>query len=255
MPVAMSLENTRAFKFVEVDAWDDHIFATKDFIQVVEKYKAHQYLYSYDRTDSVEEYDSFLRPAWWIARIRGDSAKDKIVLLSSFECNELLPVFRVSDEAVLYMYWSRIGQSHDNMLQKKRLYVSGMFDRRPIKLSDEVQINAITGAQYFSSDEEQDAYCKFLGLIPRQKRTDHMNLLFERGIIEPNGFVPMENRQYSKDISECVGQSKFKNNPVQMAIKIVEARHEELRTESHVASILLKDAMAKIKVEKAHRQF
>lgn len=48
----------------------------------------------------------------------------------------------------------------------------------------------------------------------------------------------MEKRQYSEAISNCVGQCKFKDNPVDLAIKLVETHHQTLLKESHVASIL-----------------
>lgn len=218
----MSLKNTKAFGWVDPSVWADHIFVTKDFINVVETFNAKQL--KYDRgSDTVQECDDFLRLIWWIARISDESAKDKIILMSSFECDELLPDFRTSKNAVLYMYWPRTSQSHDNMLQNDRLYVTGMLNRCPIDLSDEVQINTITGAQYFANDEEQDEFCSFLGL------------------------TPLGNRQHSKDISECLRQNKFKTDPVEMAIKIIETHHKEVHTESHVASILLKGVLATIK--------
>lgn len=224
----MSLKNTKMFGFVEGEAlaWADHIYATNDFIKVIQG------------TDY--SYDSYLRPVWWIARVYDDTAIEKvpkILFMSSHECNEFMPEFRSSKNAALYMYRPRISQFHDNLLHNPQLCVSAITQPGKIKLADEVQINVMAGAQYFASDKEQEAYCGFMGLIPR-KRGPALQRAFEAGIIEPNGFVPRDHRQDSTEISALVGNCEFNENPVATTIQIIEAHHEFMRTKSHAASIL-----------------
>lgn len=63
---------------------------------------------------------------------------------------------------------------------------------------------------------------------------------FERGIIQPKGFIPLKYRRASKVIADCVGKSRFKTNPVDLVMKIIDAHHESLAKFSHVACILIR---------------
>lgn len=90
---------------------------------------------------------------------------------------------------------------------------------------------------YFADEKEQNAYCEFLGLIPRPW-TQEQKIAFEDGFIEECGYVPIRKRNYPETISQCVSQCKFKDNPTDLAIKLIKAHHQQLPKDSHVASIL-----------------
>lgn len=231
--IGKSLSHTRLFQICKniEDAWADHLFVTKDFQTVVDL--------QVTDTESSQAYDRFLRPVWWIVRIEDmkKSGKHILVLLSSYECDRLMPSLRQSIKSTLYMYRPRLSKFHSNLLRNIKLQVSGMPKSNVIELNDEVQIAMYSGSMNFADGIEQTAYCGFLGVIPRP-RTSHLESAFENGIIRPNGFVIPENRQYSKEMSNCVGQCKFKENPVDLAIKLIEAYHQALLKDSHVASIL-----------------
>lgn len=207
-------------------AWADNLYATKDFISVIDT--------------TFQSSDEFLRPTWFIARISHRTSKDCFILMSSFETDRLLPLFRKTTKSVLYMFRSRLSQCHSNLLNDVALRVTGMNNHNdPIDLFEQVQIGVYSGSMYFRNAAEQDAYCGFLGLIP-QPRTIELEKAFEEEIISANGFVPKENRKKSKAISLCVGECKFTCNPVELAIKLIEANHQFIRKESHAASILEK---------------
>ncbi|XP_055310983.1 uncharacterized protein LOC129573873 [Sitodiplosis mosellana] len=207
------------------DAWSNNLLVTKDFVQVLSNL-------SYAR-------DEYLRPVWWIARVNTPGSDDYIlVLLSSFECDRLISTFRESQQSVLCMYRSRLSKLHDNLLHQTNLQVTGMTEQiPPINVCDEVQIGIFSGSMYFNNEAEQNAYCSFLGVIPRP-RTEEQEEAFNKGVIKPNGYVTAENRSHSKAISEAVTACKFNKNPVDLAIKLTEAHHHLIRKESHVASIL-----------------
>lgn len=76
-----------------------------------------------------------------------------------------------------------------------------------------------------------------MGLIPLARSREHQKA-FDDGIIKPNGFVPIKNRHVQG--VECISKCKFDESPVALAVKIIDAHHEFLRKESHVASILEK---------------
>lgn len=254
LPVAMALQNTKLFNFVEaeISPWAEHIYVTKDFIEVIE---GSDNLYGYSLFESHSRirkrhkpfaWDYFLRPVWWIACIRDAVGKYKILILSTHECNALLPEFRTSKFATLHMYRARTSQFHSNLLHDKYLCVTGA-SQTGIDLKDEVQISMFAGAQYFGNDKEQDAYCEYLGLIPRPRTNPILQLAFIEGLIQPNGFVPMPNRKRASEIFSCVGNCPFQQNPVSFAIQIISAHHEFIRTESHAASILQKGIKASIR--------
>ncbi|XP_055313653.1 uncharacterized protein LOC129574965 isoform X2 [Sitodiplosis mosellana] len=222
--VGASLSHTKLPHFCRniKNAWGSHLFVTKDYQTVI--------------GSPSKACDEFLRPVWWIAHIKNPFGKNISVLLSSHECDRLLPIFRKSSKSTLIMYRPRLSKLHSNLVHNKRLQVTKMIKNNTIDIQDEVQFEFYSGAMYFQSDDEQNAYCGFLGLIPCP-RTPEQDSAFEEGVIEPKGFVKPRRRKYSEAISNCVGQCKFEENPVDLAIKIIEANHQVLLKESHVASI------------------
>lgn len=100
-----------------------------------------------------------------------------------------------------------------------------------------------------------------LGLIPLP-RSDEIEPYLD-GVIKTKGFVPMHLRHHSP-IKNFVGQCKFIDNPVDFAIKLIDARHfghQSLQKDSHVASILERgkkmdidhqNEAKRIKTEKTH---
>lgn len=233
LSIAKSLSHTRLYQICKniEDAWANHLFVTKDFKTVVD-------LQTTD-TESLQAYDRFLRPVWWIVCIEDmkKNGKHILVLLSSYECDRLLPSLRQSIKSTLCMYRPRLSKFHSNLLHNSNLHVSGKQESNGIDLNDEVQIAMYSGSMNFANEIEQNAYCGFLGVIPRP-RTTQLEAAFKNGIIRPNGFVYPENRRSSEEISNCVGQCKFMENPVDLAIKLIEAYHQALLKDSHVASIL-----------------
>ncbi|XP_031632913.1 uncharacterized protein LOC116346822 [Contarinia nasturtii] len=223
--LAASLTHTQLFRTYKKnkDAWSNHILVTKDFKTVI--------------ASSSQSCDEFLRPIWWIAQIKNAKGNDLLLLMSSFECDLFLSAFRKSTNAALYMYRARLSKSHCSLVQDPRLVITAMDTLEDIDIHDEVQIGFYAGIMFFQSEDEQNAYCNFLGLIPRP-RTHEQDMAFEKGTIQAKGFVPMGNRQYSESISSCVGHCQFQENPVDLGIKLIEAHHQNLLKESHVASIL-----------------
>lgn len=165
--------------------------------------------------------------------------------MSSFECDRLLKIFRKSINATLHTYRPRLSKLHSNLIRDTDLMVTGLDEPGEIDVVDEVQIAMYAGSMYFESEDEQNAYCGFLGLIPRP-RTQQQEQAFESGIIKAKGYVPIERRKFSEAVSDCVGRCKFHDNPVDLVIKLIEAHHQTMLKESHVASILERGIKLKI---------
>lgn len=209
----------------------DNLYVTRDCIRVVE-----------DQCS-----DEFLRPIWWIAHISHRTGNDIFVLLSSFETNSLLPLFRKSTRSALLSYRPRLSPSHSNLLHDMHMRVSGMnsnFDT-DIDLDEEVQIGMYAGSMYFRNEMEQNAYCGFMGLIPNP-RPFELEVAYEEGIISPNSYVESENRRHSAAIARWVRKCKFSRNPVELALKLIESHQGFVHKESHVADILEKGMKKKI---------
>lgn len=220
----------RAYK-VNASPWSENLCVTRDFLNVVENGNSEDYL----------------RPVWWIAHIIHREGDDVFLLMSSFEANMLLPLFRKSACAALMSYRPRLSQMHSNLLNQETSEVTAMnthFGDR-IGLDEEIQIGMYSGSMYFHSEREQDAYCSFMGLIPIP-RTVELELAFAEGIITPNSYVVPENRRHSAAVSRLVGKCKFQRNSIELAIRIIEAHHVFVRKESHVSAILEKGTKKKI---------
>lgn len=226
MTLGASLMNTKLFEAYKSDAssWAANLFVTKDFTRVLVNENAHS-------------CDEYLRPCWWFAQINTQGYGIILVLLSSYECNHLFSRFRKSSCSTLHMFRPTVSKLHSDLINENGLPLSGNEVISEITMNNSAQLKMYSGSMYLKSEEEQNAYCNFLGLIPRP-RSEEQNTAFESGIIKPNGFVPMENRQHSSAIREYVDQCKFKKNPVDLAIKLIEAHHLFIRKESHASSIL-----------------
>lgn len=231
IPMSLALGNTTLFSQYKrkEPAWSNHLYVTLDFFRVIEQ-----------RTN----VDEFLRPVWWIAKTRIDDTHSILTVLSSFECDRLMNVFAASRCSTLFMYRPRISQFHSNLLDVNGLRVSERVYEH-ISMDDAVQIGMFAGSMYFTSNDEQNAYCSFMGLIPRP-RTNELEKQFRCGHICANGFVQKENRRRSKAIEKRVGRCRFEQSPTDLAVKIIEAHHEMLSKECHVAWILKKGIMKDI---------
>lgn len=226
MSFATSLMNTKLFEAYKTDtsSWAGHLFVTKDFKRVL-------------AAENAQNCDQYLRPSWWIAHIKTQVHGCILVLLSSYECNRLVSTFRRSSCSTLHMFQPTVSKLHSDLINDNSLPLNANGIISKISVSDSAQLKMFSGSMYLKNEDEQNAYCNFLGLIPRP-RSKELNLAFENGIIKPNGFVPIENRLRSLAIRESIDKCQFKNNPVDLAIKLIEAHHLFIRKESHASSIL-----------------
>lgn len=204
-------------------AWANHLFVTKDFATIVQ--------------DQSQATNNFLRAGFWIACVKNPPYKDILILLSSFECNHLLPAFRQSVNATLFMYRPRISNLHSNLIHETGLQVTGMATPLAINAEDEIQIGVCSGLLYFADEVEQRVYCGFLGLIPRPW-DEAEEIASKKGIIDDNRFVAARKRGYPEASELGVKKCKFDDNPTDLVIDLINAHHQILPKNSHAASIL-----------------
>lgn len=225
-PIAEALIGKRFYAaYQNSSPWVNNLFVTQDFNRIIE--------------EDGDFSDAFLRPVSWIIRIDSAISRDICLLVSSYECERLLPALRKSTKAALYTYHPRLSQNHENLSNNKELMVNKLESKKiDIDLCEQIQIGMFAGSMYFKDVAEQDEFCRFMGLIPRPRTSAHQ-AAFEKGAIQPNGFVERKYRQLP-ELMPAVGQCKFNKNPTKLAVQIIEARHQFIRKESHVASILEK---------------
>lgn len=271
-------------------AWAKHLFVTKDFTMVT----ANQAKGKIENPTNIS--NDILRPVFWVARINCPVANANyiLIILSSFECNHLMPEFRKSFNSTLFMYRPRLSNFHSNLIHEPGLQLSGMATVNPIDIRDEVQIGVYAGAMYFGNKQEQSEYCNFLGLIPKPWTDDQINVLVQREetneeytptkkrklfvtstqetelyqendpnqrdiylakFLEKNGFVPIRNRNLLAPIKKYFSECKFESNPTDLAIKLIKVRHQVLPNHSHVASILVDGIKPIVKIEPIDETF
>lgn len=116
LSIAASLANTQLSEFCSrnADAWSDNLLVTKDFHTVIKS--------------PLQSCDEFLRPIRWIAQLKRSETNNVLVLLSSFEANQLLPAFQKSANSALFMYHPRLSNSHSNLLHEKKTSCDGKLN-------------------------------------------------------------------------------------------------------------------------------
>lgn len=219
VPLTEALVDTKLYEEYKSceSPWNSRLYVTKNFSRVLR--------YSKSRW-----FDEFLRPVWWIACV-----ECVFILFSPFEVNHLLPHFRRSKVSSLHMFRPRLNKMHSDLVDEVRLQVTGKSTPANIDVHVAAQIRMFSGSMYFKNDDEQNAYCNFMGLIP-SPRTDEQEKAFKKGLIKPNGFVP--DRTAVPALKKYVHHCKFVKNPVDLAIELIKANHGFVRKESHAAAIL-----------------
>jgi hypothetical protein len=94
------------------------------------------------------------------------SSPRRLVILSPFEAEELLPAIQKSIDVTLHLYAPRPTQGYDT-LDTLDLYCVGReysASRHSISRSQIVQLNLFAGQLYFDSYAEYIGLCKYLGL-------------------------------------------------------------------------------------------
>lgn len=235
--IAASLANTQLSEFCSrnADAWSKNLLVTKDFQTVIER--------------PSKSCDEFLRPIRWIAQFRSSKADNVLILLSSFEVNQLLPAFRESANSTLFMYHPRLSSGHSNLLHEEKLRVTGSSTPSAIDIKDEVQIAVYSGQMYFKDVAEHDAYCSFLGLIPTPRTTEQQEAYNEK-IIKESGFVPAKKRK-CEAVSNCVANCNFNESPTNFVIELIKTHHQLLLKNSHASSILVRGKRVNFKEDHA----
>lgn len=160
-----------------------------------------------------DKSDDFLRYPRWIA-VSNKNNKTQILIMSSFEANELCQVFKEKNNAVLCMLLPR-------MKKKQDLVVYFSTNHSFISTSHLIQLSLFSGSFYIDKEEEEKEFISFFGFCP-YPRTEIQEDFLNEGKIFKNGYVPLKHREevFSSQIS-----SRFDQEPSAMIQKMISIRN------------------------------
>lgn len=146
--------------------------------------------------------DDFLRAVQWV--LTTTKSPDKLLLLSPFEANELLPRVRVSKYASLHMYSPRTSRNVHSFEDLNFFAVSRRHDFVRPRSRVMHELNLFSGQLFFCDRTSFEEVCHMLGLwlgeIPDALQ----------GKIDVSGFAQDEDVRQSLGIHNCL----FRKTPV-----------------------------------------
>lgn len=238
MNVPMALQNTNLWTDANNNEkkWGNDIYVTADFMNVV--------------VTQSDKADEFLRPVWWMVSANSSDPTNNqvLILMSPYEVNNFLPIFRENASTTLHMYSPRLNPDPyvNTMFNCKALQVPFHPHSMNIGGLIESQLSVFAGTIYFENKLEQENYCTFLGIIPSPFSQKYQKA-FDRGQITFNGFVPPRFQNICKKIEK---NCPFSKNPDKLVRGIIERRHGFLPKNSHVSKIVIEGTIAGIKYGK-----
>lgn len=176
MSAFRALSTTSAAASYDVNQFPKDLLVTADFARTVEMpFKNSQ-------------NDAYQRPVQWIISTRGSEVQRRMVVISPFEAQELMPTIKKSTFVFLHLYAPRSNLAFQPLDDLKLYTVPGLLLqgwRVPVGLA--LQLNLFAGQLYFRSYREYKAASEFLGLAWR--------LMNDGTAIEPDGFIVPGQRQ------------------------------------------------------------
>lgn len=193
MPAFMALADTSAADHVPVDMFPKDVLVTRDFVRTIQKSDTGRFL-----------SDTYQRPVQWIL---SSQPRDwhKVIIISPFEANALLPLVRESTYATLHLYCARPNQEIRPLDHLDLFSVpsppTNWSEPFPLRLM--VQLNLFAGQLYLGSSAEYAELCKMLRLS-NEEATDEVEL-------EADGFIRSATSETALSV---IGASTFSKSPV-----------------------------------------
>ncbi|KXH25073.1 hypothetical protein CSIM01_12989 [Colletotrichum simmondsii] len=212
-PAFMTLASTSAAIQFDVSEFSKAILATEDFAKTLD-----------DPLDTGGYSDCFQKPVQWILSTRRDN---KILIVSAYEAQQLLPAIEQSQHVTLHLYSPRVNFGYDSLDNLDLYSISETTARQKISRHIISRLNQFAGQLYISSFDDYVLLCDSLGLTWKPIN-DHI-MLEEDGFIPPNLYE-----------GEVVNKSGFSKSPVRfMKILMGKIRQDSEHIEStHVGRIL-----------------
>ncbi|KAK7426741.1 hypothetical protein QQZ08_006777 [Neonectria magnoliae] len=200
MPAFMALSNTTAAKHLDVGEFATHVWVTHDFATSIQA--------KYQDTDCS---DLFQRPVQWVLTSTSeDNLVTKLVIISPYEANELIPEIKASTQVTLHLYSPRTNLGYQS-LDHLALYTVPHRPTKPVLSRQQVvYLNLFAGQLYLSSFQEYTNLCDELGLAWSTPE--------DLVVLQADGFIPPGLRE-----GNVVNRSGLTRSPVKF-IKVLMMR-------------------------------
>lgn len=186
-----------------------HLYASNDFIRTVEGKQA----------------SDFWKPVHWVV---SNVYNSKLLLISQYEANELIPEISASPKTTLHVFAPRTSKWMRSF-QDLRFLCTGSAMERERSIHDNHELELFSGSLYFTSFKIYEGFRHFLGLV-----TESTSPLLGKRLLT-KGFVDEQTR---REIGWPL-HSPFQFNPMPFLSALFDARskgHGYLQT--HIGMIL-----------------
>ncbi|KLJ08813.1 hypothetical protein EMPG_15752 [Blastomyces silverae] len=224
-PAFETLRDTSAAKHIDVSQFPTGLLVSADFASTVQ-ISGGKYI-----------SDAYQRPVQWIlTNITGSStnADKRLIIISPYEAQELLPVVKQSKVTTLHLYTPRVNMGF-RTLDGLDLYT---IPNRPLTLNLPhhlvLHLNLFSGQLYFSSFKEYVEVCELLSLAWEENRNGRA--------VAADGFM-----------LKCDSKSTFTDSPVKfLKVFMTKIRRncEEIE-KTHVGTMLNGDLLRPADFEKS----
>ncbi|RPA82431.1 hypothetical protein BJ508DRAFT_414084 [Ascobolus immersus RN42] len=221
----------------EKKAWEGmDLLATADFAKTIKL------------RSTLDKADQFLRPVNWILAVRDANrviGSTKLIIVSPFEANELLPLIKTSAFPVsLHLYAPRTSKSATSfekldfcVIASPSALAAGPLSIDP---SLSLQLSLFAGELFFSDMAQYESTSDFLGLVSKTS----IELVPEtaRGSVKPDLFLPPFWKKQCLRNTVLFWSAPFTVSPVGFIRELVAMRRKGLSFDkSHLGKILSGD--------------
>ncbi|RDW89094.1 hypothetical protein BP6252_01126 [Coleophoma cylindrospora] len=210
LPAFKILLGTTFAKLLDTKAWPQDLLVTKDFVLAIKQDE--NWVLGNRPAELSTSLDFFMRPVHWI--ITTKTTPIRMVIISPFEANCLLPPIREYGRVNLHIYSPRLSVSHTTLEHLKFCAIPSLPQSWEPPQNLVMQLNIFSGQLYLRSYAEYTALCKFLGLISRVQGDDTSHKIGADGFVLPNG--------RSGDYADC----QFSKSPVELVRGLVSIRRK-----------------------------
>ncbi|RMJ25082.1 hypothetical protein PHISP_04065 [Aspergillus sp. HF37] len=172
MPAFHALRSTSAASFLGVSQFPSGVLVTKDFATTIQMPKGSRFI-----------SDAFQRPVQWI--LTSSTGIYRMVVISPYEANCLLPEIRESSFVTLHLYAPRQNQGCKPLDNLMLYNVPRSINTIETPDSLRIQLNLFAGQLYLSSYAEYQRVCELLGVASGTTRDGQ--------VVAADGFIVQGN--------------------------------------------------------------
>jgi hypothetical protein len=153
IPAFQTLRNTSGADYLDIDELPQDILTTADYMRTVKLARGNQLA------------DSYQRPIQWIlTSANGGRAVQRLVIISPYEAQELLPAIKRSRNVFMHLYASRSNLSFPALDALELHTIPALDANWELPRHLRLQLNLFAGQPYFNSFPDYKETSEILGL-------------------------------------------------------------------------------------------